>query len=1097
MATNTIIIESNRKIAYKDELESIEVPGISNVARQERIPNNRWTTHIPSGLDIDVGDQLNLEAAMINSVGGGDAVMEFIGKGGNGGTDQQMDMVMSYYITNRQQFNFNLPMFGMKIITQVYSDAFGSPDFVGESAAPLSATPITAQQQQYAQFKKSYPLEGLQGFSVTVAPSSATPGTPVALPNGAFSMGAYNSADVSPLRYYYSQNWSGGYISYEGANDSYSKFTKPIKLSVPLGFSTPAAIGERLTSQLHARDGNADNWDFTTVTPREFYLDTGVLKQRPLPGVTDQSYLTIPTCSGALLYGRQTGEWSARISGETGHTEGDGYSPAQGRQMFWSNMLCANPEEALACDTLKLLTEKPGITPDISIGNIDAINLDTGIVPEYTNGGGFKVGEFGNRMCLYQNDLPSVKKTGLTWVQSVTDTQTNIVPNNPTQAISMSCLNLPEYYGVVTNVVWNDITTNIMNIAFEEYHSCDSDTGIINTDDPAYLRKFWVKWKIGRKDDECTKPRINQQHFLTNALLNAMKATPPPIYQKVVWEVTAGNITPVPQPAQECSYILKSQRTFDNAAVREERPCLPGFIGEDGEIYDYAIYFKYYADPEWTPEKAQLGILGVNGLRPQVPDGEFTMVHPNGLEAQKKVWASMGNDPGTKRFGYIPVYKVPSGAPDSDASPIPYMCFVTQSAVDPDYYPIPKPVVGEFIGLSPSMNDNYFSKPVNIQKFTYASTSAAGGYDQTTNNNTVNYYPFCHIGANDPSISFGDNGRFEIQQFHTPIRGGNGTFNLPNFPASQDPETNVATVSTKEANISGVFSNGATPPVATPVPFTNIISAGIGNNSVMSTQAGMAIEYLQNYSEDLSNTLLIQNFDTRAYQNTLFFKLGFSLEQLMPIFGMTQNDFNRGNFNQYLGTNQPAGLKLVNMVKPVTTNAYVSAAIIPSLVKGAGWIQDNQNPPNVTSRPLIPMPLLGGLGDYGANTNIESDVLIALRMPQKLDYPYLVVYTDIVRDAQYIGGATGHQKLSAIAYITRNYSEGDYFYSFSTGWTYTADTNYVITDITTDIRLPDGSPAPLDDNSSVIYKVIKNKQMPLNPELLPKILKTDEKTEKK
>ena len=63
MATNTIIIESNRKIAYKDELESIEVPGISNVARQERIPNNRWTTHIPSGLDIDVGDQLNLEAA--------------------------------------------------------------------------------------------------------------------------------------------------------------------------------------------------------------------------------------------------------------------------------------------------------------------------------------------------------------------------------------------------------------------------------------------------------------------------------------------------------------------------------------------------------------------------------------------------------------------------------------------------------------------------------------------------------------------------------------------------------------------------------------------------------------------------------------------------------------------------------------------------------------------------------------------------------------------------------------------------------------------------------------------------------------------------
>ena len=36
-------------------------------------------------------------------------------------------------------------------------------------------------------------------------------------------------------------------------------------------------------------------------------------------------------------------------------------------------------------------------------------------------------------------------------------------------------------------------------------------------------------------------------------------------------------------------------------------------------------------------------------------------------------------------------------------------------------------------------------------------------------------------------------------------------------------------------------------------------------------------------------------------------------------------------------------------------------------------------------------------------------------------------------------------------------------------------------DITTDIRLPNGDPAPIDENSSVIYKEIKNKAMPLNP----------------
>ena len=89
MATNTIIIESNRKIAFKDELDAIDVAGIENVQRQERISNNRWTTHIPSGMEINVGDQLNLEAAMINSVGGGDSVIEFTGTGGNGGNKSQ------------------------------------------------------------------------------------------------------------------------------------------------------------------------------------------------------------------------------------------------------------------------------------------------------------------------------------------------------------------------------------------------------------------------------------------------------------------------------------------------------------------------------------------------------------------------------------------------------------------------------------------------------------------------------------------------------------------------------------------------------------------------------------------------------------------------------------------------------------------------------------------------------------------------------------------------------------------------------------------------------------------------------------------------
>ena len=114
-ATNTIIIESNRQIAFRQAQQTMQQTSVQDVVKVGRIPNNTWKTHLPAGLSVEVGDQLNLEAAMINSIGGGDSVMEFIGDNGTGGTDLQMQLMLSFYITNRMQFNFNLPKFGMKI----------------------------------------------------------------------------------------------------------------------------------------------------------------------------------------------------------------------------------------------------------------------------------------------------------------------------------------------------------------------------------------------------------------------------------------------------------------------------------------------------------------------------------------------------------------------------------------------------------------------------------------------------------------------------------------------------------------------------------------------------------------------------------------------------------------------------------------------------------------------------------------------------------------------------------------------------------------------------------------------------------------------
>ena len=245
---------------------------------------------------------------------------------------------------------------------------------------------------------------------------------------------------------------------------------------------------------------------------------------------------------------------------------------------------------------------------------------------------------------------------------------------------------------------------------------------------------------------------------------------------------------------------------------------------------------------------------------------------------------------------------------------------------------------------------------------------------------------------------------------------------------------------------------------------------------------------------DATESLEITYLNSNFYTNTLFSKLGFDYEQLLPRFGLVQNEFNRSNYNRYLGygENVNAGFVQSNMVKPFTTNAYISGAEQISFSQMTAVVKSGTN----TTFEIVPAGNLGTQDFAEASTNAESDILVAAQLPRKLDFPYLVVYTDIVQNPTYYGGPNGHEKLSAIAYITRNYTEGDFFFSFATNWDYVVDKDYVITSITTDIRLPDGSPAPIDENSSVIYKIVKPKAMPIPPQITaPKKKSSDDKPE--
>ena len=67
MATyqKTIIIESNKRSGDQDFGEANISQGLYQPGDLGNTSNNRWQTHIPNGLPLEIGDTINLESSMI------------------------------------------------------------------------------------------------------------------------------------------------------------------------------------------------------------------------------------------------------------------------------------------------------------------------------------------------------------------------------------------------------------------------------------------------------------------------------------------------------------------------------------------------------------------------------------------------------------------------------------------------------------------------------------------------------------------------------------------------------------------------------------------------------------------------------------------------------------------------------------------------------------------------------------------------------------------------------------------------------------------------------------------------------------------------
>ena len=520
---------------------------------------------------------------------------------------------------------------------------------------------------------------------------------------------------------------------------------------------------------------------------------------------------------------------------------------------------------------------------------------------------------------------------------------------------------------------------------------------------------------------------------------------------------------------------------------------------------------------------------------------------------------------------------------------------------------VPSPMIGEIFGFSSSFSDGKYAKIISTQRVNpkfYETVNTEIGQANTKFKpqsyvfdsqyyNIHDYYPYIHVGAIDPQIQFSStSGRFEMSRLHTPATSSNGAWQAPPSAGSSGQSSDeIILMNSKRsfvshisasANLKGFTSgrlstisdiqsgsiddiNGVwrtTPSYDIIANKLNIIPWGeIHQDTVrqktISSQSGIGLLNYTYYTLSSDNTLIpsfVNAYQPQLFNETMFAKLGFSIEQLMPFAGKQNSNFNRSNYNKSLGLTQPLLEKQNNMVSPFTTNGYSTAEQSFSTVTNS-WVgydtcfnvngqtdkegtdasaeppgtnffsfyETSTVPANVAGRPRITLrtdsadnsttnlkqlPANAALTMFSLGGNnfatesvatVDSDSLIANNLPSKFNYSYLVIYSDIVgQSSNFITGSNLQITTPAIGYMTRNYSSADFMYSFDSDFNYTADRSFLLNNFNVEIRQPNGRLASIENNSTIIFKIVKNIRpiLPVPKPIMKQLIAEDKEEQK-
>ena len=852
---------------------------------------------------------------------------------------------------------------------------------------------------------------------------------------------SFQSSDIRPAtgeRFYYTIDGYTGLTNQlsDGADeddpliDAVSAINEMDKRIVQLnleakgGFLTPDNLGTLLTDQLHEPTRiNKQNNVGTFVDIKDFQFNHRVPKSTEYWRDTTLSTTTEPILVQTPTYMPipSNFDYSAVKRGGKATVMGS-------RRGFYGGLAYKNADRVFSLKNLfyNFLYEIDDTQPknDIISGTFGSGHQDKQIGDFGTQGSG----NLGVRVCLL-NTFRGANQVA------------NIDTNSP----------------IVTNMVWNE--ANLQRIA-TNFRKAEEYLGDINktvdTNSFAYTDKLCVNLDLGMYDDE-----FSTQGILTQILATKVAFPNQRMKFNTFYDATGGSTKCEVPPDQVPNGCVGFQRGRTLEQITNDGQQLSS-IWVKSRFSGGSTYNSGLNITEFMVANAQASskFNTANFTEDQVFNSSWTDSDGNKQTVTDAI----------KRATQLDIMAVPvfglSNNPDFMYNTIPFIAFINViesrstsvwNPVDPylggwkcDLY---NTTFGTQIGFDPSFTRNE----------AVCSLSPMGG-SNTPNILKQDYMNLQYIGAVNSSINFDPSlSRFSISNFNTQTTVSNGL--LTDLPQTITANT------TPEQPVIQVYTNGQICPqrqkwlgVGLVNKDKNVIAqsqfdqARQKEGTIFDSQSGISIETISLINGSGQSTEL-QNTDENLFNYSLLDKMGFDITQLLPLFGGEQAVFQNNFIYQILKNTYQQQFN--NTIKPLTTGSYVSSAEVQTLST------NSQN---------MPMYDLGVNAVREVSPSISAGELTAFNLPIKLTYPYLCAYSSLPSggvDTEWIGGGDGHSKTSCMGYLTRQNNEGDFFYSPSPTFNFTATKDFTISEVETDLRLPDGSRPKLQPQSSVIYKITK------------------------